>query len=138
MLHYSARQRNDGRWDYTCSGRPVGYCCPYSPIPEDGSIPSAEKWNEKIAPLRDKFHTLGHATEDEAQDCYKQYLLDTSLTLKTTEPENANQQNRCRVCKKFTACLAMVGAYSMFVLCPEHQTREVVAGLLVVGESWES
>lgn len=98
----------------------------------------ARPWNEKMEPLKGKFHTDGHATEEEACECYKQYLLDTSLRLMTEEPENARQQNRCQVCRKFTACYAQVGPYRLFMLCPEHNTRENVAALLKVGESWES
>ena len=136
MNHSCARQRNDGRWDYTRNGRPWGYCCEYRPVPPD--IPGAEQWNAKLEPLQHKFHTDGHATEEEACECYKQYLLDTSLQLVAAEPKNANQQHRCQVCKAFTACYATVGTYRMFTLCPTHQTREEVEKLLRVGESWES
>jgi hypothetical protein len=137
MNYLSAKQRgSDSRWDYTYNGSPWGYCRAYSPIPD--TIPGFKEWNEKVAPLAPKFHTDGHATEEEACECYKQYLLDTALRLQPAEPENAYQQHRCKVCHKFTACYAQVGAYRMFVLCPEHQTRAIVAGLLKVGESWES
>lgn len=142
MNYLSARQRRDnGRWDYTYNGCPWGYCRAYSPIPEDGKIMPPEiarRENEKMAPLIGKFHDDGHATEEEACECYKQYLLDTRLHLITEEPASASSQHRCEVCKKFTACHASVGPYRMFTLCPEHQTREQVEKLLKVGESWES
>lgn len=142
MNHLCAKQRkDDGRWDYTINGRPWGYCKNYVPIPEDGkilTIESAKCENKKMAPLAGKFHQDGHATEVEACECYKNYILDTRLRLQPQEPENASQQDRCEVCRKFTACHATVGPYRMFTLCPEHQTREAVEKLLRVGESWES
>jgi len=141
MNHNCARQRTDGRWDYTRNSRPWGYCREHRPIPEDAKwIPAeiAKRENEKMAALADNFHTTGHATEEEACECYKKYLLDTQLELQTEEPANASQQHRCQVCKKFTACHAQCGAYRLFTLCPEHQTREEVEKLLEVGESWDS
>ena len=142
MNHLGPMQRkSDGRFDYTYNGRAYGYCCEYDPIPEDGKIMPAQvahDHNVKMEPFKDKFHANGHATSEEACACYRQYLLDMRLTLKPQEPENATQQHRCQVCKKFTACYAMVGSYRMFTLCPEHQTREEVEKLLNVGESWES
>ena len=141
MNHLCALQRSDGRWDYTRNRRPTGYCCEYKPIPEDcGWLPpeAVRLHNMKMGPLKEKFHADGHATEAEACECHKQYLLDTELRLMTQEPANANQQSRCEVCKTFTACYAMVGAYRLITLCPQHQTREHVAELLRVGKSWES
>lgn len=141
MNHSCAMQRKDGRWVYTRNGRPWGYCQEYAQIPADAKYLPAKmiaEHNAKMEPLKAKFHTDGHATEEEACECYKRFLLDTQLRLAKSEPENASQQNRCRVCGKFTACYATVGPYRMFILCPEHQTRECVASLLKVGESWES
>lgn len=142
MNHLCARQRtSDERWVYTYNGVPYGYCCEYKPITEDCGWMNPEtvkQHNDKMEPLRGKFHTDGHATEEDACECCKCYLLDTRLHLQPAEPENASQQNRCEVCNAFTACHASVGPYRMFTLCPQHQTREVVAGLLRVGESWES
>lgn len=142
MNHLTARQRpSDSRWDYTWNGRPTGYCHEYVPLKEDGQILPAEiakRENAKMEALKDKFHSTGHATEQEACDCYKQHLLDTNLRLTPEEPANASQQNRCQVCQKFTACHASVGPYQLFVLCPEHQTRECIESLLKIGQSWES
>jgi hypothetical protein len=142
MNHKCARKRqSDGRWDYTYNGGPWGYCREYRPLAEDGRIIPAgvsRYENEKMDSLKGKFHTDGHATEQEACDCFKQYQLDTALRLQAAEPENASQQHKCQICRKWTACHAQVGAYQLFVLCPEHQTRECVESLFSVGESWES
>lgn len=142
MNYLCALQRkSNGRWDYSRNSVPCGYCRRYVPIPEDGKvvpieIASAE--NARMLPLIGNFHVDGHATKEEACECYKRYLLDTRLRLRPEEPADASQQNRYEVCRKFTACHASVGPYRMFMLCPEHQTREHVASLLKVGESWES
>lgn len=135
------QRKSDGRWDYTINGHPYGYCCEYKPLDESGAILPAEmarQGNEKMQPFIGRFHADGHATEQEACDCYKEYMLDTRLRLTPEEPENASQQNRCQICKKFTACHAYVGAYQVFTLCPAHQTRECVSELLSVHTSWES
>ncbi len=143
MNHLTALQRKtDGRWDYTYSCIPWGYCRAYKPISEDAPLlmplDRIKEDNLKSAAFKDKHHNTGHATVKEAEECYKEYLLDQCLRLMPSEPDNATQQFRCRVCNKFTACYAAVGAYRLFVLCPDHQSREEVAKLLSVGESWES
>lgn len=141
MNHLGPRQRHDGRWDYAYNNVPWGYCRAYKPIPEDDSfVPAhlAKQENEKMVAVLGNFHADGHATELEACACYKRFLLDTKLRLMQLEPENASQQNRCQVCKKFTACYATVGPYRMFTLCLDHQTRVEVEKLLHVDESWES
>lgn len=94
--------------------------------------------NAKMEPLVGNFHTDGHATEEEACECYKNYMLDTQLSLMDKEPANATQQFKCKACGAWTACRAMVGPYQVFDLCPQHQTREEVEKLFSVGESWQS
>lgn len=142
MNHSIALKRqSDGRWDYTTNGRPTGYCHEYVPLKEDGAIlpeEMARKHNEKMQPLIGNFHADGHATSEEACECYKKYMLDTALRLTPDEPANASQQNHCQICGKFTACHAYVGAYGLFTLCPEHQTRDFVESVFSVGESLES
>lgn len=142
MNHLGPMQRTtDGRWDYTYNGRAFGYCCEYSPIPEDGKIMPAEvakRHNEKMQPFIGKFHADGHATSEEACECYKQYLLDTQLILQKQENNQSRQGFKCRVCDVWTTCIATAGPYKLFMLCPEHQTRENVEKLLTIGETWES
>lgn len=142
MNHLCARQRqSDNRWDYTYNGVAWGYCREYEPLAEDGRVISAEmaeQHNAQMEPLIGNFHADGHATEKEACDCYKRYMLDTALRLQTEEPANASQQNKCRICQKWTACHAGVGPYFLVTLCPEHQTRESVESVYEVGENWQS
>lgn len=141
MNHKCALQRkSDARWDYTINGHPTGYCCAYEPLKECTyfSKEVVEAENAKMEPFIGNFHTDGHSTKEEACECYKRYMLDTQLRLPAKEPEKASQAQKCQVCQTWTACIAMVGSYSMFFLCPEHCTRENVEKLYRVGESWES
>lgn len=140
MNHLTALQRTDGRWDYTRNRRPVGYCQSYHPLDESGIISPemAKSENERMKPFEGKFHDTGHATKEEACDCYKEFLLDTHAYFPAKEPESASQQFKCQICGAWTACMAQVGPYRIFQVCPAHCTREHVATLLTVGESWES
>lgn len=138
MQYKAAQQRKaDGRWDYTSGGAPTGYChAPNDPAEyERLGIHVSEHELQLWEQFKDKYHTDGHATADEACECYKQFLLDNRLHL---DNKQENQQSRCQVCKEFTQGLATVGPYRMFILCDEHRTRETVTELLKVGESWES
>lgn len=140
MNHLCAYKWPDtNRWEYCRNGVPTGYCREYKPLGGPMISPAlAEKENEKMEPLRGNFHTDGHATKEEAEECYARYLLDTSLRLQTTEPDDAEHQEKCEICGAWTTCFARVGAYRAFVLCPAHQTKEAVRSLFRVGERWES
>lgn len=141
MNHLVALERkSDGRWDYTYNGHAWGYCRAWEPLTPNGVLTQdlCDQHNTKMEPFLAKFHSDGHATKEEACHCYKEYLLDTHLFLPAKEPENPSQAFKCKVCGVWTACMAQVGSYQIFHLCPEHSTREHVAALLKVGESWES
>ena len=107
MNHLVARQMVNGKWHYTVNGHAAGYCASHG----------------------------GHETATEAQDCYKQYLLDNQLFLGL---EMSNQMLRCRICQQYTNRMARIGIYTHFVLCGDHMEREFVDKLLEIGESWES
>ncbi len=139
MNYYTAKQRtSDGLWEYTVNNRPTGYCREY--IDPD----SYQDWIrehmleseiEKIRSFKDKYHICGHNTEQEACECYKEYVLDHHLMLNR---KDISCQRRCVKCNEWTQGLAYVGQYSLWFLCDKHQTREIVAELYEVGESWES
>lgn len=141
MNYFAARQReSDKRWDYTCKNDgtiwPVGYCGGWRE-PQTGLLTpeQVQQWVSQAAPHRHKFHLDGHATAEEACDCYKQYLLDFDLRL---GGEALNTQRKCEVCGAWTSRFARVGHRTWF-LCDEHRTREHVEALFgPVGESWES
>lgn len=98
MNYYEARQLKDtGGWHYTCKNDdrvwPVGYCREHEP----------------------------HATKEEAEDCYRGYLLDNRLRL---DGKDANAQHKCRECGEWTSGLAECDL-TIVVLCDEHRTREI-------------
>lgn len=138
------QRKADGLWAFTSNGRPIGYCCPY-PWDEAGIAryqkvigqPPSPEYLEKQAQHRDKYHDGGHATEDEAIECYRQYLLDNSLRLQGPPP-NPSTLHKCKVCDTFTAGYAQVGEWgSIWPLCDDHRNRETVeTKLYTKGPSW--
>jgi hypothetical protein len=140
MNYLGPRQRQeDMRWDYTCANRRtgtygVGYCRAWKPF-EPASYMTAEMCeneNKKFEPFLSKFHTTGHATQDEACACYKDYLLDHEMWLGTM----SGQQRQCQVCQTWTQTFVEVGTAHLFVLCEQHSGRDEVVKLFEVGECW--
>ena len=85
MNYDQARQRAEGRWDWTTMNdgvvRPKGYCAGWryeEPLPP--YLEHLQKLREadrlRDEPLREKFHTDGHASAEEAVRCYYEYCLD--------------------------------------------------------------
>lgn len=158
MNHDAPREKViDGTWGYTSAndGRvhAIGYCAPFHEFsPEtirciygDGEDGLA-RYEAYIAPYREaeaagKFHDGGHATKEEACECYKRYLLDFHLRF-SEGPEKPDVLYKCDAtgCEQFTACTGEItGDFGPhWSLCEAHRTREVVEGLLKVGESWHS
>ena len=148
MNHSCALQHKvTGKWAYCRNAIPTGYCDngrhmamkPEIAVQYGGSI---ERYEEEMKPHREafvagKYHDGGHETEEEAQECYKQYVLDFRLRFQE-DRENASQQHRCEVCKAWTSGYVQIGAYRMHMLCAEHRNRDTVATLFDIGESWES
>jgi hypothetical protein len=141
MQHFAARQRNaDQRWDYTCrtgqgAVHPVGYCMPYSWIDPDKSsaILLSEEDKEKIRQSKDKHHSDGHATQEEAEQCYKNYLLDMRTFY---DSKIQRQMLPCEVCGVFTQRAVSIDGWT-HILCDDHANRGGVSSILSVGESWE-
>ena len=138
MNYLKARQRQiDGRWNYTSMNDgeiyAIGYCHAFHEF--DNSIPVTEQEKEKHQANSHKYHTIGHATEEEACECYRQYLLDHRLHL---NKEMGDQQKKCHICGVWTDQFAEIGI-NWYPLCPEHNTREVVATLFEAPvEIWSS
>ena len=138
MNYYAARQRKDGRWDYTCKSdgyiSPIGYCSPYRE-------PKVDEWfwtPESIKGYqaqKEFHHSDGHATAEEACKCYKKYLLDTTLRV---DCENEDVQYKCEICKAWTTHYAIVDGSDTYHLCDEHRTKEIVESLFSVGWSCQS
>lgn len=112
MNHQKARQlENSLKWHYTNKGdgriTPLGYCAGHK----------------------------GHGTAEQANECYKGYLINNNLLLdgKWTPPAN------CLMCQELTDGMASIPwAWWYAALCDTHRTQEVVEKIFVVGESWES
>ena len=98
-------------WHYTCRNDdsiwPVGYCSNNCP---------------------------GHATAEEAQEHYKQYLLDERVYIST----NDDTMRKCKECGEWTSDMLMVDGWPRFDLCKAHQIREVYEKLVKVGSSASS
>ena len=145
MNYYAARQRKDGRWDYTCRNddfiHPVGYCSKYRPL-TDGSLKGMypddyleQKEKERVV-FKDNYHEDGHATKEEACECYTRHLFDTTLRL---DGNLEDTQRKCKICSEWTTGYAQVNNGSMYDLCDQHRTREIVETLFgTVGEIWSS
>jgi hypothetical protein len=147
------QRQKDDRWDYcTVSSkghcRPMGYCAGWREyqsgelgLPDD----QIEKLNEFKQQFKGSYHTDGHATRDEAEECYKKYLIDQRLRLDGHMPDT---QKKCQspahweallemkpherdpeavLCGEWTQGYATVdGDTHRFYLCDEHRTRECV------------
>lgn len=136
MRHYSARQRvADGKFIYCCGDLATGYCDDY-----EFTLKAYQQYDPAGVPNleanKDKFHgpDHGHATKEEACDCYRQYLLDFRMRLGKDE----NQMHRCAECKEFTQNVLQIGAYSILILCDAHNNEETIKKHFKVNESWES
>lgn len=124
MNYDSARQRTDGRWDYTTNSHPIGYCSgwtwneTYDPKKEwaYGSEDHWQKSKIKAEASKDKYHTGGHATAEEACECYKNYQLDNHLQL---DRKSTNTMHKCKVCGTYTESMASVGFWQLYHLCDE-------------------
>lgn len=125
MIQYKVTERKDHRFDFTCSDRgnrnifPVGYCSRYRDTFNSELTADAFKFIEK-------HHTNGHATKQEAADCYKEYQLDHRLTLMVNRPDAIKP---CEVCGKKTPYSVNIGGDHAFDLCEKHNNREEVAKL---------
>lgn len=131
MNVYRVLPRLDGRYDFTMTTddhtSPVGYCRAWREWGDDLKKLSPAAWERYVA-NREKYHGHGHATPQEAADCYRQYLLDSHLRLMR---ENPDVQNKCLVCGAWTSHYAALEGHR-YHLCPEHNTREQVEARLTI------
>lgn len=130
MNYYGARQRkSDSRWDFSCKNDnriwPVGYCSKWRPFSDQ----EIKEWHispeklEEHARFKDKHHDTGHSTEEEACECYRQYLLDCR-THYYDDIKDAPTLERCKVCGDYTSGSAEVDHGERMPLCKIHRTRE--------------
>jgi len=74
----------------------------------------------------------GHQTEEEAQEHYREYLLEERYS----EVE-LGRHEKCLKCPVFTVMSVQIDG-RIYPLCGDHRKKEIVSKLLKVGESWES
>ena len=152
MNYSAARQRKDGRWDWTRNGHADGYCYAWKEWGDEqvarvfGSGERArERYEEFAKPYRaaaaaGKFHDTGHETKEEAVACHKAFELDFNLRVREDDPE-ARSQHRCRFpgCNAWTSGYVQIGAYCIIQLCADHRTREAVEQVYQHGDQrWDS
>ena len=105
-------------------------------------LESTKKWhytsenNGRIHPIGYCANHEGHETAEEAQACYKGYLLDNNLLL---DGKWEGQLSKCQVCGEWTDGMASIPWNQWYVtLCDTHRNRGEVERLFTVGESWQS
>lgn len=138
MQHLKASQRrHDERWDYTSEWQnithPIGYCHAWKD-PDEWGLPVSDEEKEKFRQHKGKYHTDGHATAEEACECYKQYILDHIVR----HSDDINTLHKCQVCDEWTHHRVHVDRFDSFILCAKHANRETLEKLFEVGEAWES
>lgn len=109
---------------------PIGYCSGWnSPKPGDWLYDLHRDYWDNAKTFEAKYHTDGHATEVEASDCYREYILDQQTHFVQVHPFDA-----CVVCGKLTDGAAQVEGWIRWILCLEHQNRETIEKLWPAGE----
>ena len=144
MNYQGPKQReSDRRWDYCNSNKrtgtfAIGYCRAWIQLSSENtrflSPVQCEEENWRLEPWLSKFHSTGHATEEEACACYKEYLLDHEFQVRKYE----DRQHKCRICDKWTQTGVEVGYVFFANLCSEHATRAEVSKLFQVHTSFGS
>lgn len=142
MNYYAARQRqSDQRWDYTIRNNtnisPIGYCEPYRWIGEffDKFGLTNHYMIDVIRSYEHKHHNCGHNTKKEAEECYREYLLDQHLQL---NKNYVDTQHKCVVCCQWTSLYAEIDM-SSWNLCLGHNNRTEVEKLFSSPtEIWKS
>jgi hypothetical protein len=140
-IHSPQQRVSDSRWDYTISSdeerwvHPTGYCAGWRSPEEseetlkkyfgnDYTIPAEER--ERTLRHKDKFHSDGHATAEEAVECHRQYELD----FETRSHHYENVQHKCQECGDWTHTEMSVGQFFRWWLCVKHQGRDILEKLL--------
>lgn len=134
-IYRPLQKEGTGRWDYTISSdeegwaHATGYCTGWKDPDETDKL-LAEKYGammktrpetrEKLYKFKDKFHSDGHATAEEAEACHREYELDFELRFY----EDQGTQKKCGVCEEFTTGRVSLGEFGHYVACQKHQTRE--------------
>lgn len=127
------QREKDKRFDFTCQWDrqifPVGYCREWRDWDEATRTLQPEAYKKYVAD-KHKYHSNGHATKQEAADCYRSYLLDTHCSLNR---KNENVQYKCQICGEYTELFASIEDQT-FILCKEHNTMFELEKLFTLDE----
>lgn len=96
MNYLQAREKKDGGWHFTTMN------------------------DNAISPIGDCKNHAPHATKEEAEQCYSDYLLMHELRLGVS----SNMQEKCKVCSAWTHKYATIGNIERIPLCEDHQNVE--------------
>ena len=127
---YAPKQRvSNSRWDSTVSSdeegwtHPTGYCAGLREVEGEDPDRTAKKLE-----LKDKFHSDGHATAEEAMECQLQYDLDFEVCTRGA----MGVQHKCAAdgCEEWTNLQTRVGEFHQFWLCNEHTKRDELEKLM--------
>lgn len=125
----ACRRQSDGRWDFTLQNDgavyAIGYCRGEPGLSKPG--------------FTHKYHEDGHATAEEAAQCYHDYQLDQLLRLIDPE-EKPRTLYQCAApdCVNFTAGYAECEHWHAW-LCDSHRNVDTVRVLMPVStEIWRS
>lgn len=111
MNHLKARELKKGGFHFTLKNGdlvlPIGYCAGHAP----------------------------HETAEEANSCYRSYLLEKRLTFGKLQ----DQQLKCVECGEFTGGIAIIDGRRSIVLCDLHRNVDYVDHHLpAITDIWES
>ena len=138
MNHDCARQRQDGRWDWTTKNDreqgayPLGYCRGWHDWTQEQAnrigMPLAylqQKQKQEDGPFRSKFHTDGHATKEEAERCFYEFCLDHALEFSYDQAMYPCDVPGCETySSKGLRYSPMGSVISQVTLCDKHCDRE--------------
>lgn len=130
MNYEQARERKaDGRWDWTNMRDGLiwatDYCAgfkPYAEICAALGMPNSPKAAERHDRYKDKYHTDGHATREEAERCHYDYQIDHAREFKI----GPDTQRKCAYpdCEAWTQNGLQIGNYELYLLCDGHRDRD--------------
>lgn len=131
------KRKSDGKYEFTCRNDnhiwAIGYCGGWKEYAEEDftRVTGLKEWVGRNVHLKDKFHTSGHNTIEEAVECYRQYALDVYLVL----PVKDEAGGKCVLCNESTQLAAEIPPlYRFWYLCPKHLTRQQVEKLFHLDE----
>lgn len=141
-IYQPRRRADDQRWEMTVGSdeegwcHPTGYCAGTfaklypeqrseairAMMPGEAHEAAYQAERQKAEKFAARFHDYGHATADEAQECYDRFLVE--MMRRTMQERDV--QRRCYVCGEWTQNRVDM-LYEMLIVCDTHNTPEGIA-----------